>query len=216
MKRFVMAAMILLCLTGCRKEAKSIVSDTPEPVPVVIAGETPHRTDIGDIESGTTIIGTIAEESRGASVQVEDMTTQRGDITMVTATVSPPYPPELWVRFQIKTRSGASAIKRLVAVRGKMVRDEQPIAMLQTMLGGPDDPKAGTDRPTEFKVDVLSGLAAPPNSMLVYAEADLLLLPKDTDPAGIDPATANVDPGDSATIRSNPVRINFAAPGESS
>lgn len=214
MRHFVLAGVILLCLTGCRKEAKSIVSDTPEQVPVVVVEETPHQTDIGDVESGTTITGAVAEESRGPSVEAEEVKTLRGDITMSTATVRPPYPPELWVRFQIKSRSGANLKKRLVVIRGKMVRDEQAIGTLQTMLGGSDESGGGTDRPTEFKVDVLSGLAAPPNSILVYAEADLLLLPEDTDPASVDPATVNVAPGDRATIRSNPVRINFAAPGE--
>jgi len=216
MKRFLITAMILLCLTGCRNESKSIVSDDSEPAPVVIAGETPHRTDIGDIESGTMIIGTIAEESRGAPVQVEDMTTVRGDITMSTATVSSPYPPELWVRFQIKSRPGSNIEKRLVAVRGKLIRDEQPIETLQTILGGSPEDTAGANRPTEFKVNVLSGLATLPSTMLVYAEADLLLLPKGTDPAVVDPAPVSVDSRDTATIRSNPVRLNFAAPGENS
>jgi hypothetical protein len=49
--------------------------------------------------------------------------------------------------------------------------------------------------------------------MLVLVRAQAMLLPSETDLSALDPATITAPPSDTATLRSNPVRIEFTQDG---
>lgn len=116
---------------------------------------------------------------------------------------------EFWVRIRI--RPTKPFVERPVVLRGVLERDGQPIVSFQTVLGKyatEDDP----DHPKVFRVNVLDGLAAPPASMLLFARAEVLLMPAGTDEKTIDTANATADQGDISAKISNPMRITLQLP----
>ncbi|MCK5642982.1 MAG: hypothetical protein KAJ19_19400, partial [Gammaproteobacteria bacterium] len=63
--------------------------------------------------------------------------------------------------------------------------------------------------PRVFRIDLLADLEELPTTMLVIAEAEALLMPAGTDAAKLDPRTAETDESNTATLFSNPIRVNF-------
>jgi hypothetical protein len=176
-----------------------------------------HVTDIGDVEADVRIEATVADESLGAQVTAIEDRTVRSTLTMTTATVPPPPPAQLWLRFRVAPGKNVNYARRPVVVRGRILRDNVPLDTFSTVLGAylhaQQTVAVGTVRPLDFKVDVLQGLAAPPPTMLVHAQAELMLLPEGTDEATLDPAAVTAEAGNQTTVLSNPVRINFAPAG---
>ena len=157
---------------------------------------------------------TVADRSRGALVEVNDVITLKKTLTMCVATIRPPYPPQLWLKVQIKVPRGKGFGKCPVAVRGAVLRDDTPIQDFGAVVAEEviiTEPESGARlSPDTFEVNALAGLEAPPETMLIHARAEALLMPEGTDVASVDPETVRVDPGDTTTLLSNPVRINFA------
>jgi hypothetical protein len=179
-----------------------------------------HVTDIGDVEADLRIEATVADESLGAQVTAAEDRTVRNTLTMTTATVPPPPPAQLWLRFRVAPGKNVNYARHPVVVRGRILRDNVPLDTFSTVLGAylhaQQTVAVGTVRPLDFKVDVLQGLAAPPPTMLVHGQAELILLPEGTDEATLDPATVTAEAGNQTTVLSNPVRINFAPAGSGS
>jgi hypothetical protein len=63
----------------------------------------------------------------------------------------------------------------------------------------------------EFKTDVLVDAEPLPKTMLIHAETQVFLMPENTNPTTINPATATSP--DTTLLTSNPMRINFAEEG---
>jgi hypothetical protein len=90
-------------------------------------------------------------------------------------------------------------------VRTKVFRDNTKIDEFAVVLGAD-----AMSKPFVQSLDVLSGLPAAPASLLVHAQADVILMPAGTDPATVDPKTAAAAADTTGAVLSNPMRINFA------
>jgi hypothetical protein len=196
----------LVALPGCsgsKSEAPKAVENAAKAAEPPLAPPVEPGLDIGDVEAGGVISATGPPEAITDQVSVENMETARKRMSMATVTVKPPYPQKLIIRVTLAPQ--VSYEKQPVVVRGKLRRDEQPIEPeFSTMVakGGPIG-----DTTIKYDFDAMQGLAAPPDTMLVYARFDAYLMPKGTPPTGLDPKTAQSD--QHTELLSNPVRINF-------
>jgi hypothetical protein len=161
---------------------------------------------VGDVEAALRIDAEIGERSKGPSVKEDKTTDMRHRLVMTTVDVTPPAPKELWVSFRLI--SSTAFKERPVAVRAKLFRDGAEIGTFDAVLGAD-----ATKQPVEKTVDVLAGLSAAPATMLVHAQAEVILLPAGTDPAAVDAKTASGAPDTTGAVLSNPVRINIAPAG---
>jgi hypothetical protein len=162
--------------------------------------------DLGDAETSLRLEAKVGAASANPSVKVDDTLDFRKKLVMTTADVTPPAPKEFWVTFILQS---SSAFKEApVVVRGKILRDDSEIGAFATVLGA-DAMKT----PFKQDVDALAGLAAAPNTMLVHAEAEVILLPEGTDPATVDPKTAPGTPDTTGSVLSTPMRVNFGGAG---
>ena len=85
---------------------------------------------------------------------------------------------------------------------------------LQTVVGasGPAaSPAPAAARPLTVDVDLMQGLAAPPETLLAVGKLDAFLMDTGTPEAGLDPATATS--ASRTVLQSNPVRVNFVREG---
>lgn len=166
----------------------------------------PPDLDVGTVEATLFIEAKAAPEADEAGLRQETLPGMRSSVSLATVEVDPPHPARLPIAFQLR---GTQAYPRVVLLRGFIYRDEEPIAPYEMLLGG-GIPIYAYSEPV--LLDVLEGLDAPPESMLIVAKADVLLLPPDTDPAEVDFAGAEVHADDEGFIMSNPVRIHFLPP----
>jgi hypothetical protein len=211
-------ALLLMLDAGCFPEKKTepAASASKESTAAPLTSEgpiPPAKMDIGDVESQVTLQGTLAKESLGASVAAQEEKSKKNTMTMCTVTVQPPAPPQLFIAFSLKLPLALQKEPGVVVVRGQIMRDNQPIQPFSTIFGGNAAP---VNPIMEIKADALKDIQMPVQTMLLYAQANLILLPEGTDTATIDPAQVPNAPNHTATIMSNPVRINFAAPGGTS
>ncbi len=171
--------------------------DAPKPLP---APKPPM--DVGDIESMLTLYATIDDQSKSPAVAVNEMVDVRGKVDMVTLDVTPPAPQELWVAIKVSSKSAFN--EGPVVLHCKVMRDNDTIQTFDC-VGGRDP----VLNPDGCKVNVLSGLPSAPATMLVHAEAEVILLPAGTDPGTINPAEVKGGPDTTGVVLSNPVRINL-------
>lgn len=200
----VTAALIALsACSGPKPEPPMAAESAAKPAPEAPAKPAEPGLNVGDVEAGVVVSATVPPEEVSAQVSVDNMETARKRLSMATVTVKPPYPAKLTVRVTLSPQ--VSFEKEPVVVRGKLRRDEQPIEPeFSTIVtkGGPVG-----DSSIKYDFDVMQGLAAPPDTMLVYARFDAYLMPKGTPPTGLDPKTVQSDRH--TELISNPVRINF-------
>lgn len=228
MWRFIFPVVLLaLMLAGCNPGRPS-EKEGPVANPLADTGNPAaeiRELDIGDVETSVTISATLADRSAaGGGIQVDAMKTPRGDLVLVTIDVNPPAPPELWVT--VKLKSSRDFETRPVAVRGHIFREVESsgektdLSTFELVLGKNARmlPQSGQGplMPCEYQVNVLDGLATTPQTMLVVAEAELLMLPEGTPENLVDPHSATADDGNIATVMSNPIRINFTGDGSTS
>ncbi|MBI2433824.1 MAG: hypothetical protein HYV26_13235 [Candidatus Hydrogenedentes bacterium] len=222
MRKVVLFGAAVLVLCGCQpkeraepQETKAVTAPGTAGKPGGAGPSTAISTlkDVGDVEQEISISGKLAEQSVSAQIQEETLTNIREAVTMDTITVQPPFPKELWVEFKIRGAAGYGP--QPVVLRGTVLRENEPIGEFKTIIGkyarAARLPEGVTPPQLVFQFNVLEGIETPPETMLVFAEADALLMPLDTPEESIDPATATADEAQRTQIRSNPVRINFAA-----
>jgi hypothetical protein len=203
-----------LVLTACKPgtprsgEAKGAASETPQSVPqgVPKAAVEKAAPDIGDVESSLEMRATLSEKSRAANIAVDQMVDARDRLDLVTLAVSPPRPKELWVSFLVRAKGELP--KQPVALRGKVFRDKVVIASFSTLVSA-----ALAEKAYEQAVDVLAGLPAAPETLLVSGQAEVFFLPPGTDPATADLSALPATPQTTGNVLSNPVRIDFKAEG---
>jgi hypothetical protein len=221
MSRWVVALVLSALVMACSAE-KFVTMEEKANMTTVMEKGTPVQSlmTIGDVEGKTTLSATIPEAWRGPRIAVDELSTRSNEvITMATATIKPPYPASLEATFTISCKKQFT--KRPVAARAKILRElddgvAKEIGSFSTVLGSNNmryQPSEWLIEPKlQFRCDVLAGLDSMPESMLVYAEMEVLLMPEGTDEGALDPLTATVaDPAEQSVISSNPLRINFLA-----
>lgn len=218
MSRAILCLFLLagLCITACRPAPPPAPEPDLEPAPEAQEAALPTPKgeppiEIGDVEAGISVFATLHPDVNTPEVQEVQLVTPKKVVTLSTITVTQPYPAELWLKFRVK--ASRNFVDRPVAVRASVLRDDEAIGSFSTVIGkyaaftpGPDKPPAG---PLEFKLDAMTGLGTPPETMLVHAEVEVLLLPEGTDETAVDPESAEVNSESRSIIASNPVRINF-------
>lgn len=167
--------------------------------------------NIGDIEHGLSIEITVQESLAPEGVEVDELRSFTGALNLATGTV-PPGADRLPALVSIAPRFNAGS--RPVALRGTVLRDDDPIAAFE-LLVAPDGPRLlhvnGAPLPDlHFTVDALHGLGAVPETMLLHVSVDVHMLPADTDPDAVDVATVEAVPTARTTVLSNPLRVNRA------
>jgi hypothetical protein len=220
MKNWLALVLTLSLLAGCTAEqtgdrpptmAGTGMADTRQGEEEV--GRSPELKDIGDAEQLSRIAATLAERSQSPLVEEKTMESPREEIVLSTVQVEQPFPAELWIKFS--NRATQSFETQPIVVRARVFRDNEEIGQYQTVLGkyatGWQQAVDTPQLPLEFEFDVLAGLPALPDTMLVHVEAELSLMPPGTDEATLDPATATAAVDLVTVKRSNPVRINFGA-----
>lgn len=195
-------------------EASEHVMFPPSPTAVV---ERPPI-DLGDVDSGVFILGTLAPESETADVTADYIETMRNTLSMATITVHPPFPEQLLVQFEVVAWRAFE--ERPVVVRVRAYReDDEMLGEEHAYLMGRDANQEpigadGRPQPRAFVVNALDGMDAVPDTMLLYARADAWLMEENTAEELLDPRVA-ASP-ERVTLISNPVRINFESPEDES
>lgn len=174
----------------------------------------PPELNIGDVEALVRLTLKAPAEQFPPGAEVEPMETRKGYLAAWYVTLKPPYPPAIQVTLDLNVTQEFT--ERPVIMEIELLRDDQPIGVSwrtlitrRIFLPGTEAP----DGPRSFQADVLQGLTAPPESMLIVARARAVLVPKGTDPASLDWQhfdLNSVPAEDRTTLFSNPVRITFA------
>ncbi len=219
MKYLAIAALAGFVLIGCGKDATPPpgAPSNPEagatPAPVV---EMAPELNVGDIEAKLEFELTLDPESPVEGVTSEELRSSLKKLNMMTTTIDGVRPAELFLAIDMETQ--LEFPERPVAVRGRVVRDlengqEETIYTFQTILDENASIRKrrveGEYPPLHFKTDALQGLAEIPETMLLHAELDIVIMPEGTDPKTLDPSTAEGASEDTAIILSNPMRINY-------
>ena len=209
------AVVFLVCLgatvVGCGTEAPEPSGRAPVSAPQSVADARPAELDMGDIETNVFIEMRLDAASAPDGVSTQELVDRRYRITLQTVSAPLSAPVPLAFDVQIGARENLSEtplVMRLALVRewADSETERREVVIERNMLL----PAEGLYQMTDAPFDVLAGLEALPESMLAYIQAELLLMPKGTDPAEVDPETAEVSEERQGVLRSNPVRINFA------
>jgi hypothetical protein len=165
---------------------------------------------IGDVEQQVRLNGTVEEPDRPLEgVKVEEIEDPRGKMNLVTVDISPPYPQSLMLTYRLSAQRNFPDTP--VVLRGRILTDKtaEPLATFTEVLG---EQATRVDR--AVKVDLMAALTEIPDTLLVTADLDALLLAKGTPEESVDPATAETTPDRQSKILVNPIRVNFLKEGE--
>jgi len=195
-------------LAACNPAPQKNEDSSPPPEKGAPAGApvAPKTIDLGDVEASLRLEAKVGAASSGPSVKVDETLDFRQKLVMTTVDVAPPAPKEFRVTLTLTSSSAFNEAP--VAVRAKVFRDEAEVGYFAVALGAD-----AMKRPFEHSVDVLAGLSSAPNTMLVHAEAEVILLPAGTDPATVDLKATKGTPDTTGSLLSNPMRINFGGVG---
>jgi hypothetical protein len=209
------ALFAALFFTGCEVRRPPESQEAQPATPVVVG--TPsmvHIADIGDVEASIRIEGFMAEPDIPAGVTVDSLETPRQTLSLCTIEVSGSATGALWLTFQVVP--GRFFDGQPLAVRGAVLREQgmpaepaESIHEFQALFAQSGD-QSSFPEPLVFRVNALEGLDTRPETMLLHATMEVLLLPKETDTATVDPATVSTDPNRTSNMLSNPIRINFS------
>jgi hypothetical protein len=159
---------------------------------------------VGDVEAALSIEIKTDDKSKTDAVKEEETLDMRKRLVLDAVDVSAPAPKELWVNLTLKSTS--SFTEGLVVARVKVFREKDEVYSFAQILG-----KDVRKSWIIHSFDALVGLQDVPKTMLINAQAEVVLLPSDTDPASIDPKTVTADANSTGVVLSNPMRINFAS-----
>ncbi len=205
--RHIMTLLLAVGLVSCGVETPvPVQAPSPASAPLAKLKEVVPSLDIGDIEATVRMIPVLASQSVAPNVKVDEMKDRDDRLLMTTVGIATPFPAQLQVTFRFE------CIRRLepipVAMRVKIFRDKEPIATFALFF----DP-AWTLKPYEQTFDVMTGLSSAPPTLLIHAEAELVMLPPGTDTAKLDPNTATGPPDMTGILIGGPMRINFGQEG---
>jgi len=204
MNRIVLAGLVGLALGACRPMEPETKTPLQPEERSILRSSSAKSMDLTAVEHALHLTGALAPQSEAANVTADEMVSARSFVNLTTITVAPPYPEALWVTFRVK--STANFPDAPVALRTRIHIDQEVVDTFSMVLGAD-----ATKTSKEQAIDVLAHVAAAPETMLVHARADAVLLPEGTDPASVDPDTVTAPPERTGTVMSNPVRINFVS-----
>lgn len=206
MSRIALVGLIAVALGACKPMEPTRPKVLQPERPGVLESEPKAPLEVGAVEATVQLEATLAERSQAANVTAEEMVNARSVLDLTTITVSAPTPPDLWVKFKVKCNQDFPETP--VVMRAKVLMEGKEVDSFARIL-------ADNVRDTEeHTMDVMAKVTDPPESLLLYAQAELLLLPEGTDPASVDPATASAPGERRGSVISNPVRINFVREGK--
>lgn len=173
--------------------------------------------DIGDAEYHISCSVTVPRTELPAGATIQELTGPRDEISMATLNVTG-APAELLVTCAINAKENFA--ENPVVLRGRLFREitigqREPLGEF-TAIAGKDAMalNRGEGAPSaRWQFNVLTGLQAPPETMLVTAELTMLMTPSGTDEATLDAQTASVTAEFETVELSNPLRINFNPAG---
>ena len=206
--RILSALLLVAVLAACNPAPRTNAAKGSSVAPKAeTSGVTAEKKsmDIGDVESVLHIVATLAARSAAPNIKVEEMKDSRNHLDLTTLTIGPPDPKEVYVSFRVEASKPLT--EGPVALRAKILRDNQEIGSFATLLGAD-----AVNQPYEQAVNVLAGLEAVPDTFLVHVQAEVILLPAGTDPATVDVRTVSGTPDSTGAVLSNPVRVNFKRP----
>lgn len=156
------------------------------------------------VEYAVNIAVQLAPKSEADNVAVEELINSKQQLDFCKIAVTPPYPEELWLQFTVY--SAEPFPDNPVALRARVLlgdtKDE--VDRFAMVLGG------GGIRDAIYELDLMKVWDEPPESAILVALAEGVVMPKGTDPESVDPLTAKASKADTAQITSNPVRVTFA------
>lgn len=225
-RRIVFLACIVL-VSACSKPDANKSTETPaapDKPAVPYAAQAPGETappaeatpekppiDIGDVDSGVFLRGVLDPASESPTVTAEYIETVRGTLSLTTITVKEPFPEKLLVRFELNARRNFEETPVVVRARAYRGDNEAVGEEYACVLGSEAMDKAAEkgQPPVRrgYSLNVLDGLSAIPDTMLVHGRADAWLMPRGTSEMLIDPKVA--ESPDKVALIGNPVRINF-------
>ncbi len=195
----VLGCLVFLC--ACEPRVQVPPPDTTaKPVDPVAA----LPINIGDVEAQVHFFCDVPESLDAVdNITVDRKKTRRYDLGMITIDMYPPYPTSLPVTISVEKKLPPKEDFVLI-LRGALKRDAQPIHAYQLVMTKASEK---TTKVAEF--DVLAGLTPIPETTLVIAETDAVLLPPGTDLSVLDVATVQGTAQTQSVLLSNPIRINF-------
>ena len=207
-------AMVLL--TACSSETRR-----PKPTTGATPGSTTATAepilpiDPGDIETQVFLEAAVNEEAIPENVKVEEkLISAKQHLSMETVKVSAPFPKELPMVFRIVSDKAFPEVP--FVLHAKIFRDKEQVKTFSTLVL-PDPPTSqAPPKPIEFHANILEGVSAPPDTMLITVQAEAILLKKGTPRESINPETVKSTDGATGTLLGNPVRINFVQGGSGS
>lgn len=197
-------AFVLVVLSGCKPmDATPSFMDKQETTNSPLVDKAAPATVV-DVEFQTWIKGELDDRSRTAYVTAEELINARSVLDLTTITVKPPCPAELWVTFTVETQVDVSKAPLLLRVNIKQDQNPEPVAKFFRVLN--DSSKRFSE---PFALDLMKLISGTPDSVLLYAQAEVLLLDEGTDFSTFDPEKVAVPKEHRGTIQGNPIRINF-------
>lgn len=162
---------------------------------------------VGDVETSLRLRVTLNAQSRGPNVRSQEDLSAKQEILRTTVDIYDPLPEELWATFELSCYAdfpGHAAVVRVAMFSQPGDADPVEIGRFNVVLG--DNAR---DRTTTVKANALEPLPQRPDTLLVYAKADIILF-MNTEEDAVDPETATTDnPAMRAALLSNPMRVNF-------
>ena len=192
------------CGPGAQQEA-SVPFEAPS-VLVETRDMDVERITIPDLETEI-YIEAMPAEGQECAPRAEELRTPKGVLSICIADAGPPVPDRLDVVLRMK------AIKHLpfdatpVLFRGRLLRDDAPIETFSTLVQ--DFSGISKEFMPKLRVDALAGLDTPPETMLIYAEIEAIIMPRGT----LNATDAPPEDAPRTLLRSNPLRINLHREG---
>lgn len=198
MKVYVSFVILAIFLGGCEpppEPQKSVVLQTP-------GNESTPRTNIGDLEAYITIEGILSAEFERPNVFREESRNRMKKLIKYSIRCRAPYPDYLPVNFNVVTNKKFP--DSVVVIRVKVISNGEELVQFAMVLGR--DSEADIQGMT---VDLLSGYDEPPDRIVAHGQAEVVLLPLDTDIDSIDINTVTAGPADMTTILGSLVTVTF-------
>lgn len=198
-KRVVLAVACVTFGLGC----ESKIEVPPPATDDVGSASAVIPINIGDIEAQVHLYCDVPLDLGDAeNIDVERRNTRVYDLGMITIDLYPPYPESIPLRIWLENKLRKLPVA--VVLRGNIERDGTPIQALEYILT--EDTGETTDIAT---ADALAQLGAPPETVLVHATVDAVLLPPSTNVSIVNVQEVQGTPLTQSVLLSNPVRINF-------
>ena len=207
MKQILIFTVCVFLVFGCDSKTNEVVSDQPPKTdaPMLVAQDSVREDDIGDLEQAISVLVAVADKSQADTIKEEALKDAGGRMHLLTIDVAEPYPEKLFLNFAVNTSRRFPVNPG--ALRFKIKREDETLLSISALVG---KEKIGIIHAEQ--VDVLAGLDAIPESLLLTIESEVALMPVGTPEDSIDPETATSTPDRTSTAMATPpVRINFTA-----